>query len=121
MDDFDYVVRDSNAAWLEGRGDGRFERYESFYRGMRTRHAGEFDLEKANEAYAAQGRQSSSRLLLLASSPQFAQFSIGLLAVFIASHAVPALARQLPYATGALLLAAFVGLRVFHRQRRGRR
>ncbi len=120
MDDFDYLVSESNAAWLDGRGDGRFEKYESFYRGARAQQAGEFDLEKANEQYAEAGGKSPSRLFSMASSPLFGQLAIALLAVFIAARAVPVLAHKVPYVTGGLLVAAFVALRVFHRRRRKR-
>ncbi|MFM0608762.1 hypothetical protein PQR05_29950 [Paraburkholderia sediminicola] len=120
MEDFDYVVRESNAAWLDGRGDGRFERYESFYQGMRAQQEDEFDLEKANEQYAETAGKSPSRLFSMANSPLFGQLAIALLAVFIASRAVPVLAQKVPYVTGGLLVAAFVALRVFHRRRRKR-
>ncbi|MFL9995238.1 hypothetical protein PQR34_32425 [Paraburkholderia sediminicola] len=121
MEDFDYLVRESNAAWLDGRGDGRFERYESFYHAARSQQAGEFDLEKANQQYAETAGKSPSRLFSMANSPLFGQLAIAMLAVFIASRAVPVLAQKVPYITGGLLAAAFVALRVFHRRRRKRK
>jgi hypothetical protein len=35
-------------------------------------------------------------------------------------HLVPGLAKAMPEATGAALVAAFIGLRIFHRRRRKR-
>ncbi|MFM0046044.1 hypothetical protein [Paraburkholderia sediminicola] len=121
MEDFDYVVRESNAAWLDGRGDGRFERYESFYQGVRAQQEGDFDLEKANEEYAETAGKLPSRLFSMANSPLFGQLAIAMLAILIASRAVPVLAQKVPYVTAGLLAAAFVALRVFHRRRRKRR
>ncbi|WGS55103.1 hypothetical protein LFL96_34700 (plasmid) [Paraburkholderia sp. D15] len=121
MDDFDYVVRDSNAAWLDGRGDGRFERYESFYQDSRAKQADEFDLEKTNEAFAKVAGRSPSRLFALASSPNFARLAIALLAVFITSRTVPLVAVKLPYATACMLAGALVALRIFHRRKRNRK
>ncbi|MFL9886755.1 hypothetical protein PQR66_27190 [Paraburkholderia agricolaris] len=121
MEDFDYLVRDSNAAWLDGRGDGRFERYESFYQETRAQQAGDFDLEKANEEYAETAGTSPSRLFSMANSPPFGQLAIAMLAVFIASRAVPVLAQKVPYVTAGLLAGAFVALRAFHRRRRKRK
>lgn len=118
MEDFDYLVDESNAAWLDGRGDGRFQRYESFYQDARAQQAAAFNLETVNEKYAEAGGRPPSRLLSLVSSPLFAQLLIAMLAVFIASRAVPMLAQKVPFVTGGLLVAAFIALRVFHRRRR---
>ncbi|WP_176060323.1 hypothetical protein [Paraburkholderia sp. BCC1876] len=118
MEDFDYLVDDSNAAWLDGRGDGRFQRYENFYQDARVQQTAEFNLETVNEEYAKAGGRSASRLVSMVNSPLFAQLLIAILAVFIASRAVPVLAQKVPFVTGGLLVTAFVALRVFHRRRR---
>lgn len=63
MEDFAYLCADSNAAWLAGRGDGRYERYERFYHAQRATHADGFDLEQINEQYGeSAGRRSSVAL-----------------------------------------------------------
>lgn len=43
MEDFAYLAKESNAAWLAGRGDGRFERYEKFYQCERAGNASGLD------------------------------------------------------------------------------
>jgi hypothetical protein len=121
MDDFDYLARESNAAWLEGRGDGRFEHYERFYQSERQRQAAAFDLERANEGYPQWVAHQPSRLLSTLSAPWFGRVIVALFAVYIGSRAVPALASAAPAATGVLLVVAFAGLRVFHRRRRRQR
>jgi hypothetical protein len=118
MEDFDYLSPDSNAAWLEGRGDGRFEQYERFYQTERSSKAESFDLEASNEGYATWVGGRPSRLLRMLSAQWFGKVLVAFLCVYLASRAVPMLARAAPVATGVLLGTAFVALRVFHRKRR---
>jgi hypothetical protein len=118
MDDFDYLVSESNAAWLDGRGDGRFEQYEHFYRTERAGRAEGFDLEKANEDYTKWVGGKPSRLLGMLSAQWFGKVIIAFFCIYMASRAVPTLARAAPAATAVLLCSAFVALRVFHRKRR---
>ncbi|TDN59087.1 hypothetical protein [Paraburkholderia sp. BL10I2N1] len=122
MEDFDYLAPDSNAAWLDGRGDGRFERYEKFYQAEREQQAERFDLERSNEEYAKWRREQPSRLLSTLSAPWFGRVAVAFFSVYMGVGTVPALAGAAPYATGAMLIVTFVGLRVFHwRGRKQRR
>jgi len=121
MEDFDYLSPDSNAAWLEGRGDGRFEQYERFYQSERVSKAEAFDLEAANEGYAQWAGAQPSRLLGTLSAEWFGRVVVAFFCVYLASRALPTLARAAPIATGVLLATAFVALRIFHRRRRKQR
>jgi hypothetical protein len=121
MDDFAYLSRESNAAWLDGRGDGRFERYEKFYQSERSVNADGFDLEKANEEYADYVSSQPSQLLSFLSAPWVGRVVIALFALYMGTRVVPQLAKVGPSVTGIALVAAFVGLRVFHRRNRKRR
>ncbi|MBU6486215.1 MAG: hypothetical protein KGQ57_00130 [Burkholderiales bacterium] len=118
MEDFAYLVQDSNAAWLEGRGDGRVEAYEGFYASERSDHSDDFDLEATNEQYAKWIADRPSRKLAMLNAPLFGRAAVALFSIYIAAKAFPVFASKLPYATGGLLVVAFVSLRVFHRQRR---
>jgi hypothetical protein len=118
MEDFDYLAPDSNAAWLDGRGDGRFERYERFYQTERAQQADGFDLERSNEDYAKWASRQPSRLLSLLSAQWFGRVAAAFFSVYMASRTVPALAGAAPVATGAMLIVAFVGIRVFHWRRK---
>ncbi|WP_094777559.1 hypothetical protein [Paraburkholderia ribeironis] len=121
MDDFDYMAPESSAAWLEGHGDGRFERYERFYQSERAIDAAGFDLEKTNEGYGKWASEQRSRLVTLLAEPWVGRIAIALFAIFMGARLVPELARLLPEATGFGLVVAFIGLRIFHRRRRQRR
>jgi hypothetical protein len=120
MQDFDYLARESNAAWLAGGGDGRFDRYEKFYQSERVQHADEFDLEKANEEYSDWSAGQPSQFLSMLSAPWFGRVSIALFCLYMSCRLVPGLAKAMPEATGAALVATFIGLRIFHRRRRKR-
>jgi hypothetical protein len=120
MEDFDYLFADSAAAWLQGRGDGRFERYERFYRLERS-NRDDFNLELANESYAAGVGTQSLRFAHIFSAPWFGRVVVAFFSFYMAARAVPMLASRLPFATGGMLVVAFIGLRIFHRKRRVRR
>jgi hypothetical protein len=119
MDDFDYLAADSATAWIEGRGDGRFERYEQFYQLERSSRD-DFDLEHINDSYAAGSGQHSPRFTHIVSAPWFGRVIVAFFSFYMAAKAVPMLASRLPFATGGILIVAFIGLRVFHRRRRSR-
>lgn len=121
MDDFDYMAQESSAAWLEGRGDGRFERYERFYQSERAIDAAAFDLEKTNEGYGKWASEQRSRFVSLLAQPWVGRVAIALFTIFMAGRLVPELARLLPEATGFGLVVAFIGLRIFHRRRKRNR
>lgn len=121
IEDFAYLASESNAAWLDGRGDGRFERYERFYQAERAMHAESFDLEKANEQYGEWANRQPSPLLAFLSAPLFGRAAVGSLCLYMGSRIVPELAKGMPMATGGMLVAAFIALRIFHHRRRKRR
>jgi len=118
MDDFAYLARESNAAWLDGRGDGRFERYEQFYRDERALVAEGFDLKKTNEGYEEWASRQPSRILSMLSTPWFGRVAVVFFSLYMGSRLIASVAKLQPVATGVLLIAAFVSLRVFHWQRR---
>ncbi|MCO1368729.1 hypothetical protein [Burkholderia multivorans] len=118
MDDLAYLVADSSAAWLDGRGDGRFERYERFYRSEREKLADAFELEQVNEAYATWIGSQPSRVLGALSKPWFGKVLVALTCMYVGAQVVPAVSTAIPYKSTVLLGVAFVGLRIFHRQRR---
>lgn len=118
MEDLAWMVRDSAAAWLRGRDDGRFAGYETFYRRALDADAAGFDLEKLNEDYAIWTSERPSRLVSLLNRPIVARALIAFLAVWIGAQTVPAAAGVAPKSTAAMLVVVFIGLRVFHRERK---
>ncbi|MBN3785698.1 hypothetical protein [Burkholderia sp. Ac-20353] len=118
MEDFAYLCAESNAAWLSGRGDGRFERYERFYQDERARLADGFDLEQINEAYEASATNRRPQPLALLSAPWVGKVATALFCLYMAGRLVPEMTAQAPGATGVALVTAFVGLRIFHRKHR---
>ncbi|PXX05655.1 hypothetical protein C7399_14028 [Paraburkholderia tropica] len=118
MEDLAWLVRDSASAWLRGYGDGRFAGYESFYREARNVAPESFDLERLNEDYSAWVRERPSRFVSALNRPIVARALIAFLTVWIGAQTVPHAAGYAPKTTAGLLVAVFVGLRIFHRQRR---
>jgi hypothetical protein len=116
MDDFAYLVRESNAAWLEGRGDGRVEAYEAYYASARKALADGFDLESANEEYPQWLTHRPARILQALSAPAVGKSLVTLALLAVASRALPHLALRLPFATCAPIVAAFV-FRIYSRRR----
>lgn len=120
MEDLAWMVRDSASAWLRGYGDPRFDKYESFYRKARATTDSASDLEQINEEFVRWISERPSRLISLLNRPVVAHALIAFTAVWIAGQALPHLASTAPKSTGVLLVAAFIGLRIFHRKRRNR-
>lgn len=114
MHDFAYLFKDSVASWLDGRGDGRFHRYERFYRACRAAapSAAEFDLETSNERYEAICRRTRSRIIETLDSKVFKQLALSLTLLWIGSSLLPIIGHAEPVATGAVLISAFMILRV---------
>jgi hypothetical protein len=114
MHDFAYLFPDSAASWLNGRGDARFHRYERFYRESRAAaaSAAEFDLEASNERYATMCRPARSRIAEMLDSKLFKQIALSLTLLWISSSLLPTVGHSEPVATGAVLVGAFVFLRV---------
>ncbi|MGG2041498.1 hypothetical protein [Burkholderia gladioli] len=118
MDDLAYLVAESNAAWLDGRGDGRFERYERFYQVERQRQAETFELELANEAYPSWVGSQPSRALAMSTKPWFGKVLVALTCMYVGAQVVPVVSSAMPYKSTMLLGAIFLGLRMFHWKRR---
>ncbi|AJW93779.1 hypothetical protein QHI69_37010 [Burkholderia gladioli pv. gladioli] len=118
MDDLAYLVAESNAAWLAGRGDGRFQRYERFYRSEREKQAAAFELEQVNEAYPDWVGSQPPRVIGMLARPWFGKVLVALTCMYVGAEVVPTVSSAMPYKSTALLCAVFVGLRIFHWKRR---
>ncbi|ABO59955.1 hypothetical protein LA345_35935 (plasmid) [Burkholderia vietnamiensis] len=117
MDDLAYLVSESNAAWLDGRGDGRFERYERFYHSERERQAEAFELERVNDAYPDWVGSQPARVIGMLAKHWFGKVLVALTCMYVGAQVVPTMSLAMPYKSTALLGAIFVALRVFHRKR----
>ncbi|MCA7954255.1 hypothetical protein LGM43_28710 [Burkholderia seminalis] len=113
-----YLVAESNAARHDGRGDGRYEQYERFYRSGREKQAGTFELERVNEAYPEWVGSQPPRVLGMLARPRFGKVLVALTCVYVSAQVVPAVSLAMPYKSTLLLGSVFVGSRVFHRKRR---
>ncbi|KVF68203.1 hypothetical protein [Burkholderia vietnamiensis] len=118
MEDFAYLCADSNAAWLAGRGDGRYERYERFYHAQRATHADGFDLEQINEQYGEWAGRRSAAALAAFNAPWVGKVAVACCCAYLGSHIVPVISARAPQATNIMLAAAFIGMRIFHRRRK---
>jgi hypothetical protein len=123
MQDFAHLFSDSVAAWLRGRGDARFVRYERHYRAERSaaKDATSFDLEKSNEVYAARCRHSSGRLALVLQSKTFRHLMVFLTMVWAGSLLVPIIGASQPVLVAIMLAALFIAIRVKRWRERSRR
>jgi hypothetical protein len=122
MQDFAYLFNDSAASWLEGRGDARFQKYESFYRASRAAavNAETFDLEQSNEQYTTRCAQARSRLVLVLDSKPFKHAVVCFALMWVGSRILPFVGHSQPVGTGVLLVAVFVALRIKRRRARFR-
>ncbi|WP_175831154.1 hypothetical protein [Burkholderia cepacia] len=118
MDDLAYLIVESNAAWLDGRGDGRFERYERFYQSAREKQGETFDLEQVNKAYPEWVGTQAPPVVGMLSRPWFGKVVVTLTCMHIGAQAVPVMSAAIPYKSTVLLGGVFVGLRVLHWRRR---
>jgi hypothetical protein len=118
MTDFAYLFHDSAASWLEGRGDGRFVRYERFYRQAKIAAADKFDLEVSNEEYSGLCQNKLHWVLGVLDSNAFKHFAMAMALIYGGSLLVPAIARLAPVATGFVLIGGFVALRVMRRRQK---
>lgn len=114
MQDFAYLFSDSVAAWLRGRGDARFQRYERHYRAGRSAAQGPdgFDLERSNEQYASICRRSGNRLVQILDSKAFRSLMLFLTILWGGSLLLPTVGKSQPVAAGVVLCALFVAMRV---------
>jgi hypothetical protein len=122
MEDFAYLFSDSTASWLEGRGDTRFHRYESFHRQARANadNARAFDLERVNEQYALTCSRARGRLVAILDSASFKRLVLCLVLLWGGSNLLPTVGHSQPIATGIVLVGLLVGSRVKGRRGRAR-
>jgi hypothetical protein len=123
MQDFAYLFSDSVAAWLRGRGDARFQRYERHYRAGRSAAQGTdgFDLERSNEQYASICRRSGNRLVQILDSKAFRSLTLFLTILWGGSLLLPTVGKSQPVAASVVLCALFVAMRVKAWRGRSRR
>jgi len=122
MEDFAYLFSDSTASWLEGRGDTRFRRYESFHRHARAAadSAPAFDLERSNEQYVLTCSRARGRLVAILDSVPFKRLVLCLALLWGGSNLLPIVGHSQPIATGVVLVGLLVGTRVKGRRGRAR-
>jgi hypothetical protein len=121
MRDFAYLFSDSAAAWLRGRGDARFRKYERHYRADRAsaNEPSEFDLEASNEKYATLRANSRNRLVRILDSRIFKSFFLFLALLWGGSLLLNTFGKSQPVALGIALAALFVAIRIKGRRSRG--
>jgi hypothetical protein len=122
MQDFAYLFSDSVAAWLEGRGDARFQRYEKHYRGDRaTAQSDEaFDLERSNVRFAQRFGSGRPPLAGVTKSKAFAALATFLILLWGGALLLSSVGATQPIVVGAVLGVVFVALRVKHLRARSR-
>ncbi|WP_321794635.1 hypothetical protein [Caballeronia sp. J97] len=112
MRDFAYLFPDSVAAWLQGRGDGRFQRYERHYRSDRAASSPEiFDLEKSNLLFSQRFHGGKWRFVSVLNSKPFAALTTFLIFLWGGSFLLSTVGTSQPVAAGVVLCVAFVGMR----------
>jgi hypothetical protein len=119
MQDFAHLFSDSVAAWLRGRGDFRFQRYERHYRADRSaaHDAGSFDLERTNEQYALRCRRKGGSLVPILDSKAFRHRVAVLTVLWGGSLLLPSIGKSQPVAAGVMLCGIFIAIRI--KRRRG--
>jgi hypothetical protein len=119
MQDFAHLFSDSVAAWLRGRGDFRFQRYERYYRADRSaaHDAGSFELERTNEQYVVKCRRKGGRLFAVLDSKAFKHLVPFLAILWGGSLLLPTVGQLQPVAAGVVLVVTFIAIRI--KRRRG--
>ncbi|GJH17446.1 hypothetical protein CBA19CS22_12910 [Caballeronia novacaledonica] len=114
MQDFAYLFPDSVAAWLEGRGDARFQRYERHYRADRaTAQPNEaFDLERSNVRFAQQFGSGRRQFAAVSKSKAFGALATFLSLLWGGTALLSSVGATQPVAVAAVLGVVFVALRV---------
>jgi hypothetical protein len=122
MQDFAYLFSDSAAAWLEGRGDARFQRYEKHYRADRaTARSDEvFDLERSNVRFAQRFDSGTSPLAVVSKSKAFGALATLLILLWGGTLLLSSVGATQPVVAGAVLGVVFVAMRVMHLRTRRR-
>lgn len=118
MQDFSHLFSDSVAAWLRGRGDFRFQRYERHYRADRSAapDVESFDLERTNEQYAQRCRHENSRLVAILDSQRFKHLALFLMILWGGSLLLPTIGKSQPVAAAIVLIGIFIALRMNRRK-----
>ncbi|BDC45313.1 hypothetical protein PTKU15_86100 [Paraburkholderia terrae] len=118
MQDFAHLFSDSVAAWLRGRGDFRFQRYERHYRADRSavHDAASFDLERTNEQYATRCSRKDSRLVAVLDSRAFRQLAPFLAILWGGSLLLATIGKSQPVVAGVVLIGIFIAIRIKRRK-----
>jgi hypothetical protein len=118
MQDFAHLFSDSVAAWLRGRGDFRFQRYERHYRADRSaaHEAASFDLERTNEQYAVRCRRKDGRLVAVLDSKAFRHLVAFLAILWGGSLLLPTVGKSQPVAAGVVFIGIFIAIRIKRRK-----
>jgi hypothetical protein len=118
MDDFAYLFRDSAAAYLRGKGDARFRRYEKYYRRQRAALTDHFDLEAANHGYFDIRPNPLTRASELFASRAASRAIAGFAFAGLGGLLLRCAGSNQPIGVGVVLLIAFVGMRIAARKGR---
>jgi hypothetical protein len=121
MQDFAYLFPDSVAAWLEGRGDERFRRYEKHYRADRaTAQPNEaFDLERSNVRFAQQFGSGRRQFAAVSKSKAFGALATFLILLWGGTALLSSVGATQPIAVAAVLGVVLVAVRVKNFRARG--
>ncbi|MDR5776332.1 MULTISPECIES: hypothetical protein [unclassified Caballeronia] len=121
MQDFAYLFPDSVAAWLEGRGDARFQRYERHYRADRATVQSQdaFDLEQSNVRFAQRFGSGKRQFAAVSKSKAFGALATFLILLWGGSALLSSVGATQPVAVAAVLGVVFIGLRMKHLRARG--
>jgi hypothetical protein len=116
MQDFAYLFSDSAAAWLEGRGDARFQRYERHYRAARATAQSQeaFDLEQSNNRFAQRFGSGRLRFAAVSKSKAFGALATFLILLWGGTALLSSVGATQPVAVAAVLGVVFIALRVKH-------
>ncbi|SAK90271.1 hypothetical protein AWB75_06294 [Caballeronia catudaia] len=123
MQDFAFLFSDSVSAWLRGRGDGRFQRYERHYRSDRASAPSPdaFDLEKSNVLFSRRSRRGKGRIASVLKSKPFAALATFLIFLWGGSLLLSTIGTSQPVTAGVALCVAFVVLRASKLRKRAQR
>ena len=121
MQDFAYLFPDSVAAWLEGRGDARFQRYERHYREDRATAKSQeaFDLEQSNNRFAQRFGSGRRQFAAVSKSKAFGALATFLILLWGGTALLSSVGATQPVAVAAVLGVVFIALRVKHVRARG--
>lgn len=123
MQDFAYLFPDSVAAWLEGRGDARFHRYERHYRADRAtvQSQDRFDLEQSNIRFAKRFGSGRRQFAAVSKSRAFGALATFLILLWGGAALLSSVGATQPVTVAVVLGGVFVALRVKNFRDRGQR